>query len=151
VFEKNSVTDPSCSCSCYVNSKTTMVFHRCAQVETWLGSCVPRVTVVGFDVGLDRASNGGETAFACSRACRGREQMLICWAQSRDWRRRFNVSSVGSMRWHQSEKGNLSSTPASIEDEMGLKGLYGPRGLVSSVLSRGRTDSFCDGEVDGAG
>ncbi len=38
-----------------------------------------------------------------------------------DWRRRFWVSSVGSRRWHQRERGNLSSTPARIAMKCALK------------------------------
>ena len=37
-----------------------------------------------------------------------------------DWRRRFKVSSVGSSRWHQSDRGNLSLTSARIEMKWAL-------------------------------
>ena len=37
-----------------------MVFHRGAQVETWLRACVPRVAVVGFYVRLDCTSDWRE-------------------------------------------------------------------------------------------
>ena len=38
----------------------------------------------------------------------------------RDCRRRFKVSSAGSRSWHQSDSGNLSSTPARIEIKCAL-------------------------------
>ena len=38
-----------------------------------------------------------------------------------DWRRRFNVSSVGSRRWHQRKSGSLLSTPARIAIKCALK------------------------------
>ena len=38
----------------------------------------------------------------------------------RDCLNRFKVSSAGSRSWHQSDSGNLSSTPASIEIKCAL-------------------------------
>ena len=37
------------------------------------------------------------------------------------WGSRFSVSSVGSRRWHHSDSGSLSSTPANIAMKCTLK------------------------------
>jgi hypothetical protein len=52
------------------------------------------------------------------------------------------VSSVGSRRWHHSERGNLLSTPANIEMKCALK-VWMARSALLRLWLPGGTNSNC--------
>ena len=113
------VADPCCSCFGYVNAVALVVFHRCAQAITHVCSCIPRVPVVGLDVGLNGASKWGKRLLHVVVMAVDIANAEI-FGVTFDVCSKFKVSSAGSSRWHHNERGNLSSTPASIDMKCAL-------------------------------